>query len=143
MGASFRRTQRVAWGETDSAGIVFYPNYFRWFDTATHELFRSIGLPLRELEQRGYLVPILSVSAEFRRSLRYDDEFTIDSTVAEVEEKTFRVHHQVRSAEGKSLSEGTELRGWVGKGGDGPHLLPIPAEYRELLARGGHVAAHS
>ena len=35
----------VAWGDCDSAGIVFYANYFRWFDEASRRLFVRAGLP--------------------------------------------------------------------------------------------------
>ena len=41
-----RRRIRVDWGHCDPAGIVFYPNYFRWFDQCTSALFESAGLPL-------------------------------------------------------------------------------------------------
>jgi acyl-CoA thioesterase FadM len=30
---SFRTEILVAWGDCDPAGIVYYPNYFHWFDT--------------------------------------------------------------------------------------------------------------
>ena len=36
----------VYWGDTDMAGIIFYPNYFKWFDIGWHHLFKKIGLPI-------------------------------------------------------------------------------------------------
>jgi len=33
---------KIQWGDTDAAGIVFYPDYFRWFDLATHEFFGNL-----------------------------------------------------------------------------------------------------
>ncbi len=144
MGSEVKLTlsRRVTWGEVDSAGIVFYPHYFRWFDTATHELFRSTGLPLRELERGGITVPILSAGAEFRAPLRYDEEFTIDSRFVDVREKTFRVQHDVSTPDGRRLTEGWELRGWARKGPESIHLEPIPSRERALL-RGGSDAAVS
>ena len=38
-------TLTVGWGDCDPAGIVFYPNYFRWFDDASWRLFEAGGLP--------------------------------------------------------------------------------------------------
>ena len=32
---------KVQWGDTDAAGIVFYPNFYKWMDEATHEFFSS------------------------------------------------------------------------------------------------------
>jgi hypothetical protein len=36
-----RSVLRMRFGETDAAGIVFYPSYFGWFDAGMHELLRS------------------------------------------------------------------------------------------------------
>ena len=34
---------KVRWGDTDAAGIVFYPNFYKWMDEATHEFLAAIG----------------------------------------------------------------------------------------------------
>ena len=34
----------VHWGDTDPAKIVFYPNYFAWFDESTRLFWDSVGL---------------------------------------------------------------------------------------------------
>ena len=39
---------RVEFGDCDPAQIVFFANYFRWFDQCTTALFRAAGLPLRD-----------------------------------------------------------------------------------------------
>ena len=44
---------RIDWGDCDPARIVFYPNYFRWFDQATSRLFESVGLPWSVLFRSG------------------------------------------------------------------------------------------
>ena len=48
----------IEWGDCDDAGIVFYPNYFRWFDNAFHHLLRQCGIGQRILVERfdiGYI----------------------------------------------------------------------------------------
>ena len=49
------KPHRVQWGETDAAGIVFYPNYFRWFDQATHELLAQLGYPVTRMIEDGHI----------------------------------------------------------------------------------------
>ena len=39
----------VEWGDCDPAGIVFYPNYFRWFNQGAHALFGAAGMPFHEM----------------------------------------------------------------------------------------------
>ena len=38
-----RRTIRIEWGDCDPAGIVFYPQYFKWFDAAAAALVAAAG----------------------------------------------------------------------------------------------------
>ena len=39
----------VHWGDCDPGDIVFYPNFFNWFDNSTTELFASVGLELPQM----------------------------------------------------------------------------------------------
>ena len=58
---------RVEFGDCDPAKIVFYANYFRWFDQCTSALFRAAGLPLGELfKTHGVIgIPLVEARARF------------------------------------------------------------------------------
>ena len=43
----FTIEERVRWGDVDAARIIFYGAYIRFFEIAETELFRSVGLALR------------------------------------------------------------------------------------------------
>ncbi len=43
---------RVRYGETDKMGIVYYSNYFNWFEIGRTEFFRSLGMSYRSLEEK-------------------------------------------------------------------------------------------
>lgn len=123
---------RIQWGDTDAAGIVFYPNYFHWFDMATHEFFRSIGLPVAKLMKDGIVLPILNATSDFKMPLFYDDEVEVHSSIAEVRTKSFRIDHVVvRGAD--ITGSGSEWRGWVLNEGRKLAAEPIPDHVRELF----------
>jgi acyl-CoA thioester hydrolase len=48
----FETAFTVEWGDCDEAGIVFYPNYFYWFDCTYQRWLRKHGLSQRELRRR-------------------------------------------------------------------------------------------
>ena len=131
--AEARIHHRVQWGETDAAGIVFYPNYFRWFDQGVHEIFRAAGFSVAAMRERGYSIPLIEAGARFRAALEYDTEVVIESRVSEVRSRSFRVDHVVRRGEEIAL-EGHDVRIWA-------RLLPdvgvdaerIPLEMRRLI----------
>jgi acyl-CoA thioester hydrolase len=124
----------VQWGETDAAGIVFYPNYFRWFDEATHELFRQLGSPIASMLAEGYAVPIIEAQGRFLAALLYEDELTLESRVTDVRTRAFRVDHTIRRGE-QVVGEGYEIRMWVRLGGQERDLQPevLPDDLRRRL----------
>ena len=57
-----RRTLTVEWGHCDPANIVFYPNYFSWFDASTAHHFKVAGLPKPELVRQFGVVGFIQNS---------------------------------------------------------------------------------
>src|ERR1700694_289612 len=87
---------RVRFGETDAAGIVFYPTFFAWFDTGVSGLLRAAARPLLGEEGRPrWAVPIVEAGASFRAPLYYDDPIVIRSTVVELGTSSMRIEHAV------------------------------------------------
>ncbi len=103
----------IEWGDCDSAGMVFYPNYFRWFDSAFQHLLREKNLDQRSLSKRYGIVgtPIADVSARFLCPATFGDAITIDSHISEWMPKLFKVSHVVHRV-GQTIAEGHELRFW-------------------------------
>lgn len=68
---------RVRYAETDRMGIVYYANYFVWFEVARTDLLRAQGWTYREMEAAGVSLPVIESHCEYRRPARYDDELEI------------------------------------------------------------------
>lgn len=111
---------RARWSDADPAGIVFYPRFFEWFDTATDALFGALGMPWETLfKERGVVgLPIVDVHGSFTSPVRYADEVTIETRVSNVHERTLRVEHEVRVGE-RVCATGYEVRAWVAVGENG------------------------
>jgi YbgC/YbaW family acyl-CoA thioester hydrolase len=128
---------RVRWGDTDPAGIVFYPRFFEWYDLGTETLFESLGLPWPELFPRYRMagVPIVESGSNFLHSVRYGETITIRSSVAWVKEKTFRMEHEI-SVGDTVCAHGFEVRAWVvqpERPGERRRAAPIPDEVARRL----------
>ena len=55
----------VYWGDCDPAGIIFYPTYFRWFDSATWAFFASVGYTAKRMRAEGRSMPLVAAECEF------------------------------------------------------------------------------
>jgi acyl-CoA thioester hydrolase len=77
MPCSSVSTVRVRYAETDKMGVVYYANYFVWFEVARTDLLRSKGWSYREMEQAGVSLPVIEAHCDYHRPARYDDELDV------------------------------------------------------------------
>ena len=70
---------RVRYAETDKMGVVYYANYFIWFEVARADLLRSLGWTYREMEHAGVSLPVIEAHCEYHRPARYDDELDVNA----------------------------------------------------------------
>ncbi|MDD5698172.1 MAG: thioesterase family protein [Victivallaceae bacterium] len=83
MMAAHEMTYRVPYADTDQMGVVYYANYLVYFERSRTELLRDAGLPYRELEQRGYFLPVTEAVCKYRAPAVYDQLLTFRSYVLE------------------------------------------------------------
>lgn len=131
----------VEFGDCDPANIVFYPNYYRWFDAATHHLCKGIGLDWITLCDRYGVVglPLVETGASYRQPASFGDHLEIESRVVECGRKTLRVQHLIRRGD-TLLVDGFEVRVLGTRHPDDPkrlQALAIPDAIRNAIAGGG------
>ena len=137
---SFRHTTEftVEFGDCDPAGIVFYPNFFRWMDAATWRFFDAAGVPSwRDGASRDGVVgaPLVDASAHFERPATHGDRIAIDTSVADWRGRSFVMLHVIRRGETK-LVEGREIRVFARRHPDDPariQVVDIPPDIRKRV----------
>ena len=73
----------VRYYETDRMGIVHHSNYIRYFECGRHKLLQDIGLPVEEVEARGYQIPVVTAKCTYKVSATMGDILKVVSTVEE------------------------------------------------------------
>ena len=59
-------------------GVIHHGSYATYFELARIEWLRSLGLSYAKLENQGILLPVLSLSTEFKHPLYFDDTIQIE-----------------------------------------------------------------
>jgi len=132
----FRTDISVSFGHCDPAEIVFYPNFFRWFDAAFHAFLESRGCGQKRLKRDLGTVGtgLIDVGATFRSPVTYGETLTLTVTIAEWTSRTVKATYQGHVGSRLALT-GFELRGlFMAEEG---RLRAAPIEpFRQLLERG-------
>ena len=98
-----RSTVRVRYAETDKMGVVYYANYFVWFEVARADLLRSLGWSYREMEHTGVSLPVIEAHCEYHRPARYDDELEISAEGRRLSPVRMAFTYEVRRVDDPSL----------------------------------------
>jgi acyl-CoA thioester hydrolase len=117
---------RVRYAETDQMGVVYYANYFVWFEVGRTDLLRSLGGTYRELEAEGLFLPVIEAACEYAQPGRYDDELEIrtDGRLLSPIRVEF-TYEVVRLADGDTLARGRTMHAAINRAGR-PCRLPAP-----------------
>jgi 4-hydroxybenzoyl-CoA thioesterase len=134
----FTNTTRIEiqFGDCDPAGIVYYPNYFRFFDNATAALLSAaFGMHKRLwVEKYGIAgIPMVDTGARFLKPSRFGDEVSIVSEITELGRSSFEVRHALSNG-GELAVEAHEKRVWVAEDASGTlKSQSLPEDVRRAL----------
>ena len=135
MSNSHKYDIQVDWGDCDPAGIVFYPNFYRWMDKGFWLLFGSRGLTLGTLRERYKTLggPLVDTGATFIQPVQPGEILTVNSLVQHWGTKSFRIEYKfVRQA--LPVATGFEVRVWGALETDGSITSSaIPQEVKGLF----------
>jgi 4-hydroxybenzoyl-CoA thioesterase len=126
---------RIAFSDCDPAQIVFYANYFKWFDIGAREFFTACGVPSwRQTErERGIIgVPLVDASARFLNPATYGEDIEIESSIEQWRARSFVMKHVARR-DATVLAQGREVRVFAIRDPDDPlriKAIDIPADFR-------------
>jgi len=126
-----RHRCRVIYGDTDSGGVVYYANYLRYFEAARTEFMRERAFSYKEIEEQGFILPVVECQVRYKASAKYDDLLLIETSLLEVKSRTCRFNYRIiRENDGKMLAQGYTTHAVVDRNG---RLSKFPATVLEAL----------
>ncbi len=87
---------RVIYGDTDQMGVVYYANYFRYFEFARSEYFRACGGSYVDVEKGGHRLPVFEASCSYRAPARYDDLLIVKVQITNLRRASMVFEYEVR-----------------------------------------------
>jgi len=90
---------RVRYAETDQMKVSYYANYFIWFESARAELFRNLGLPYTEFEEKNIFLPVADAYCKYFAPSFYDQLLYVRTSVCQLRISLMKFHYQVLNEE--------------------------------------------
>jgi len=80
-----RCEMRTLYADTDRSQVVYHSNYLKYFEFGRASLMRQLCYPYKQIEESGYIYPIIKTELNYYSPLFYDDLFLIHTRPAAME----------------------------------------------------------
>jgi len=139
--ADFSVELPVRWADCDPARVVFYPNYFAYFEDALRAFVEHRGTSwTRLMEGQGLFFPRVEAQARYLAPASYDDRIRVSLRVQEVTRKILTMGWVMRRChDERVVAEGhvkfAVIRPEPGATGD-PRAIEVPPEVAAIFGGG-------
>jgi acyl-CoA thioester hydrolase len=101
---------KVQFYDLDPMQVVWHGNYARYFEQVRCELMDSIGYNFREMDESGYIWPIVDMRIKYVRPLRFGQKIAVAATIVEFENR-LKIDYRIRDQEtGEVLTKATTIQ---------------------------------
>ncbi len=105
---------RVKYADTDAMGVVNNGRYYEYLEAARNELLRAYGIPYRELENHGVMLPLIESGMKYKSPAVYDDIVEIEARCEMVYSPRLTITYKLRVGD-KLLGTGTTVHVFTDK----------------------------
>lgn len=104
---------RVRYGETDQMGVVYHANYASYFEVGRTEWLRQYGITYKSMEESGIMLPVISLSINYKNSARYDDLIKVITTLKREPRASIEFDYKLIDASEKILATGNTVLAFI------------------------------
>ncbi|WP_339754038.1 thioesterase family protein [uncultured Winogradskyella sp.] len=122
---NFNETKiRVRYGETDQMGVVYHANYAVYFEVGRTEWLREFGLNYSGMEAEGIMLPVISLSINYKNSARYDDLLKVKTSLKKMPTASIEFNYELRNESDVLLATGNTILAFIDMKRDRPTRCP-------------------
>ncbi|MCF8273135.1 MAG: acyl-CoA thioesterase [Flavobacteriaceae bacterium] len=104
---------RVRYGETDQMGVVYHGNYTLYLEMGRIEWLRKLGVSYKKMEASGIMLPVISMSLNFKKSACYDDVINVKTQLKNTPTAKIEFEYEITDEDGKIITTATTVLAFI------------------------------
>jgi acyl-CoA thioester hydrolase len=122
---------RVRYQETDQMGIVYYSNYFVFFEMGRIEFLRNLGISYAQLEKENIFLAVVEAHCKYRAPAMFDDLLVVKTWLSKMKYARVEFCYEIRRRdEEKLIAEGSTILACLDKN---RRPMTIPDKIRNAI----------
>lgn len=115
---------RVRYGETDQMGYVYHGNYALFLEMGRIEWLRKLGISYKKMEESGVMLPVISMSLNFKMPARYDDVINVKTQLKKRPSAKIEFDYEITSETGQIITTAEVVLAFVDMKSNRPVRAP-------------------
>tara|TARA_R110002126_G_scaffold131951_4_gene275898 strand:+ start:2313 stop:2711 length:399 start_codon:yes stop_codon:yes gene_type:complete len=95
---------RVRYGETDQMGVVYHGNYALYLEMGRIEWLRKLGISYKSMEENGIMLPVVSLSINYKKSAGYDDVINVKTQLKSKPTAKIEFEYEITNKNGEIIT---------------------------------------
>ncbi len=95
---------RVRYGETDQMGVVYHGNYALYLEIGRIEWLRKLGISYKNMEEKGVMLPVVSLNINYKKSAQYDDLIHVKTKLKKRPTAKIEFEYEITDKKGEILT---------------------------------------
>jgi len=95
---------RIRYGETDQMGVVYHGNYALYLEMGRIEWLRKLGVSYKSMEENGIMLPVVSLSINYKKSAGYDDVINVKTQLKSRPTAKIEFDYEISNNKGEILT---------------------------------------
>jgi len=100
---------RVRYSETDQMSVVYHGNYAQYFELGRTEWLRDLGITYKNMEKKGIMLPVISLTCNFKKSALYDDLLKITTSLVKKPMVKIEFIYEIKNEEDQLICTGNSV----------------------------------
>lgn len=105
-------------------GVVYHANYAVYFEVGRTEWLREFGLSYNAMEKEGIMLPVISLSINYKNSARYDDVLKVKTQLKKMPTASIEFDYELINDKGQLLATGNTVLAFIDSTRNRPTRCP-------------------
>lgn len=115
---------RIRYAETDQMGVVYHGNYAQYLEMGRVEWLRSFGISYKSMEERGMMLPVISLQLNFKKPAVYDDLITVVTRLRKPPAVRIEFDYEIYNEAGELLAVANTVLAFMNRATNRPMKCP-------------------
>lgn len=104
---------RIRYAETDQMGVVYHGNYAQFFELGRTEWLRNKEITYKSMEENGIMLPVISLTCNFKKSAFYDDVLTVKTTLVKEPSVKIEFDYEIVNQNNELITTGNSILAFI------------------------------